>query len=90
MMMKLNLTQNKCSTGTPYTASFKSFTRCSIFNIDAIVREVNNSGAWMTCQVILVKLFHTPFERHHCLKGMFDDLYDLINKRGGVTTLFEE
>ncbi|KAJ8453327.1 hypothetical protein Cgig2_008211 [Carnegiea gigantea] len=55
----------------------------SVFNIDFIRREVNKSGARMTGQVILDKVFHTPFERLHCLKGEFDSLYDLMNERGG-------
>lgn len=47
------------------------------------IREVNKSGARMTGQVILDKVFRTPFERLHCFKGEFDSLYDLINERGG-------
>ena len=52
-----------------------------VFNIDAVIREVNKSGAPMTGQVILDKVLRTPFERLHCLKGEFDSLYDLINDR---------
>ena len=64
----------------------KSFTRRSVFNVDAVIREVNKSGAQMTCQVIRDKVLRTPFERLHCLKGEFDSLYDLINDRGGDAT----
>ena len=59
----------------------------SIFNVDAVIREVNKSGAWMTGQVIIDKVLRTPFERLHCLKGEFDSLYDLINERGGMQLL---
>jgi len=58
----------------------------SVFIVDAVIKEVNKSGAWMTGQVILDKVLHTPFERLHCLKGEFDSLYDLINERGGDAT----
>ncbi|KAJ8422372.1 hypothetical protein Cgig2_006442 [Carnegiea gigantea] len=44
----------------------------SVFNIDAVIREVNKSGAKTTSQVILDK---------------FDNLYDLINEREGNATL---
>jgi len=40
----------------------------------------------MTGQVILDKVLRTPFEGLHCLKGEFEILYDLINKRGGDAT----
>jgi len=57
-----------------------------VFNVDAIIREVNKSRARMIVQVILDKVLHTPFDRLHCLKGELDSLYDLINERGGDTT----
>ncbi|KAJ8432750.1 hypothetical protein Cgig2_011673 [Carnegiea gigantea] len=56
----------------------------SVFNVNAVIREVNKSGARMTGQVILDKVLRTPFERLHCLKGEFDSLYDLIHERGEV------
>ncbi|KAJ8420964.1 LOW QUALITY PROTEIN: hypothetical protein Cgig2_019213 [Carnegiea gigantea] len=40
----------------------------------------------MTGQVILNKVFRTPFERVHYLKGEFDSLYSLINERRGHAT----
>ncbi|KAJ8420712.1 hypothetical protein Cgig2_006264 [Carnegiea gigantea] len=40
----------------------------------------------MIDQVILDKVFHTPFERLHYLEGEFDNLYNLINERGGDAT----
>ncbi|KAJ8431930.1 LOW QUALITY PROTEIN: hypothetical protein Cgig2_023739 [Carnegiea gigantea] len=43
-----------------------------------LMSEVNKSGARM--------VFHTPFERLHYLKGEFDNLYELINKRRGDAT----
>ncbi|KAJ8426500.1 hypothetical protein Cgig2_020470 [Carnegiea gigantea] len=58
----------------------------SVFNVDAIIREVNKNRARMTVQVILDKVFRTPFERLHYLKGEFDSLYNLINERGGDAT----
>ncbi|KAJ8438376.1 LOW QUALITY PROTEIN: hypothetical protein Cgig2_006294 [Carnegiea gigantea] len=58
----------------------------SVFDIDAVIREVNKSRARMTAQVIMDKVFHTPFERLHCVKGDFDSLYNLINARGGDAT----
>jgi len=58
----------------------------SVFNIDAIIGEVNKSGAQMTGQVILDKVLCTLFERLHCLKGEFDSRYDLINERGADGT----
>ncbi|KAJ8423647.1 hypothetical protein Cgig2_010634 [Carnegiea gigantea] len=58
----------------------------SIFNIDAIIREVNKSGAQMIGQVILDKVFLTPFKSLHCLKGKFDSLYDFFNGREGDAT----
>ncbi|KAJ8432128.1 hypothetical protein Cgig2_027710 [Carnegiea gigantea] len=58
----------------------------SVFNVDTVIREVNKSGTRMTGQVILDKVFYTPFERLHYLKGEFDSLYDLINERGGDAT----
>ena len=41
----------------------------SVFKVDAVIREVNKSGARMTGQVILDKVFCAPFERLHCLKA---------------------
>jgi len=41
----------------------------------------------MTGQVILDKVFCTPFKRLYYLKGEFDGLYDLINERRGDATL---
>ena len=61
----------------------------SVFNVNAVIREVNKSGARMTGQVILDKVLRTPFERLHCLKGEFDSLYDLIHERGGDATLLK-
>ncbi|KAJ8430152.1 hypothetical protein Cgig2_005514 [Carnegiea gigantea] len=61
----------------------------SVFNVHAVIREVNKSGAHMTGQVILDKVLRTPFERLHCLKGEFDSLYDLIHERGGDATLLK-
>ncbi|KAJ8439086.1 LOW QUALITY PROTEIN: hypothetical protein Cgig2_009229 [Carnegiea gigantea] len=58
----------------------------SVFNIDAVIREVNKSGTWMTGQVIVDMVFPTPFKRLHCLKGEFDNLSDLINESGGDVT----
>jgi len=58
----------------------------SIFNVNAVIREVNKSGAWMTGQVIIDKVLRSPFERLHCLKGEFDSLYDLINDREADAT----
>jgi len=57
-----------------------------VFNVYAIIREVNKSGAWMTGHVILDKVLRTPFERLHCLKGEFNCIYDLINEKGGDVT----
>jgi len=54
----------------------------SIFNFDAIIREENKSGSRVISQVILDKMFHI-LERLHCLRGEFDILYDLMNKRIG-------
>ncbi|KAJ8442297.1 hypothetical protein Cgig2_011220 [Carnegiea gigantea] len=61
----------------------------SVFNVNAVIREVNKSGARMTSQVILDKVLRTPFERLNCLKGEFDSLYDLIHERGGDATLLK-
>ncbi|KAJ8426509.1 hypothetical protein Cgig2_013192 [Carnegiea gigantea] len=61
----------------------------SVFNVNAVIREVNKSGARMTGQVILDNVLRTPFERLHCLKGEFDSLYDLIHERGGDATLLK-
>jgi len=58
----------------------------SIFNIEAIIREINKSGARMRGQVILDKVFHTPFGRLHCLKGKFNSHCDLINEGEGDAT----
>ena len=58
----------------------------SLFNVDAVIREVNKSEARMTGQVFLDKVLHTPFEGLHYLKGDFDSLYDLINERGSDET----
>ena len=58
----------------------------SLFSVDAVIREVNKSEARMTGQVILDKVFHTPFEGLHYLNGEFDILYDLINERGSDET----
>ncbi|KAJ8443564.1 LOW QUALITY PROTEIN: hypothetical protein Cgig2_020651 [Carnegiea gigantea] len=58
----------------------------SVFNIDAVIREVNKSRARMIGQVVLDKVFCAPFKMLHCHKGEFNNLYDLINKRGGDAT----
>ena len=40
----------------------------------------------MRGQVILDKVFHTPFGRLHCLKGKFNSHCDLINEGEGDAT----
>ncbi|KAJ8430547.1 hypothetical protein Cgig2_030214 [Carnegiea gigantea] len=60
-----------------------------VFKVDANIRKVNRSGARMTGQVILDKVFRTPFKRLYYLKGEFDSLYDLINERRGDATLLQ-
>ncbi|KAJ8426366.1 hypothetical protein Cgig2_001892 [Carnegiea gigantea] len=41
----------------------------SVFNVDALIREVNKSGAQATGQAILDRVVCTPFERLRYLKG---------------------
>ncbi|KAJ8433428.1 LOW QUALITY PROTEIN: hypothetical protein Cgig2_024764 [Carnegiea gigantea] len=57
-----------------------------VFNVDALIREVHKSRDRMTGQVILDKMFRTPFERLHYVKDEFDGLYNLTNEREGDAT----
>ncbi|KAJ8426173.1 hypothetical protein Cgig2_021027 [Carnegiea gigantea] len=82
------LSPPRLSRATP-NVSARATPDVSVFNVHAVIREVNKSGAHMTGQVILDKVLRTPFERLHCLKGEFDSLYDLIRERGGDTTLLK-
>jgi len=73
----------------PLHYALQELRKMSVFNTDGVIGEVNKSGARMTGQVILDKVFRTPFERLHYLKGEFDSLYNLINEKGDDATPFK-
>ncbi|KAJ8434488.1 LOW QUALITY PROTEIN: hypothetical protein Cgig2_021444 [Carnegiea gigantea] len=48
--------------------------RISIFNVDALIKEVDKNGARVFGKAILDKMSHTPFDGLPSLKGNFDSL----------------
>ncbi|KAJ8426600.1 hypothetical protein Cgig2_013177 [Carnegiea gigantea] len=63
--------------------------RISIFNVDAVLKEVDKNAARVFGKAILDKVSHTPFDGLPSLKGDFNSLYATILQKGVDVTPLE-
>ena len=61
----------------------------SVFNAEAIIKEVDRNAARVFSKVVLDKVCRTPFDGLPSLKGDFDSLYATILQRGVDVTPLE-
>jgi len=54
----------------------------SVFNTDAIIKELDKNATWAFSKVRLHEVSCTPFDGLPSLKGDFDSLYATILQRG--------
>ena len=61
----------------------------SVFNPDAVMKEVDKNATWVFGKIILDKVCCTPFNGLSSLRGDFDGLYATILQKGIDVTLLE-